>query len=411
LCINLGLIGTVGNADELASVVAHELSHISQRHIARLIAQQGQSTPWMIGTMLLGVLAASRAHNADVAQAAIVGGQAAAIQNQLSFSRDMEREADRVGYGVMTEAGFDGLGFVTMFDKLQQSSRLNDNDAFPYLRSHPLTTERMADMRSRVPAQGTLAGHDHPTGVRPLPGLHAMMAARARVLADDNVDRLRAIAMTGRNNAAPRRDPATLGMRYGAALAAAQLRDTTTLQDNLTRLLAALPDDPTEVQAARLLVLESMLLTQNTRLAAQTRDTLRDEALASPTRPALILGARAALANRDGASLDTASQKLHTWVVLHPDDALAWSTASAVDLQLQQPVRAARDDAEARVAELDLQGGLDRLRSAQSLARQTGLRDLAELSILDARARELQQKIHEQFCDEHDKDITCKRPR
>jgi predicted Zn-dependent protease len=75
------------------------------------------------------------------------------MQNQLNFSRDMEREADRIGYGVMTQAGFEPLGFVTMFDKLQQASRLNDNGAFPYLRSHPMTTERMADMQA-APAAG-----------------------------------------------------------------------------------------------------------------------------------------------------------------------------------------------------------------------------------------------------------------
>ena len=77
------------------------------------------------------------------------GGQAVAIQTQLNFSRDMEREADRVGYGVATQAGFEPAGFVSMFEKLQQASRLNDSGGFPYLRSHPLTTERMADMQGR----------------------------------------------------------------------------------------------------------------------------------------------------------------------------------------------------------------------------------------------------------------------
>ena len=105
--------------------------------------------------MLLGILAASAAKNADIGGAAIAGGQALAVQNQLNFSRDMEREADRVGFGVMRDAGFEGRGFVGMFERLQQSARLNDDGGFPYLRSHPLTTERMADMRARLPM------HDH----------------------------------------------------------------------------------------------------------------------------------------------------------------------------------------------------------------------------------------------------------
>lgn len=112
LGVHLGLIGVVSTRDELASVLAHELSHVTQRHIARLIAQQGKQTPLMIGSMILGALAASR--SPDAAMAMMMGGQALAVQNQLNFSRDMEREADRMGYGLMAPAGFAPQGFVTM---------------------------------------------------------------------------------------------------------------------------------------------------------------------------------------------------------------------------------------------------------------------------------------------------------
>ena len=135
LGVHLGLIGVVATRDELASVLSHELSHVTQRHIARLLSQQSKQTPLMLGAMILTALAVSK--NPGAAQALMVGGQALAIQNQLNFSRDMEREADRVGYGLMAPAGFAPQGFVSMFDKLQQANRINDNGSWPYLRSHP----------------------------------------------------------------------------------------------------------------------------------------------------------------------------------------------------------------------------------------------------------------------------------
>ena len=114
LGIHLGLISVVTTRDELASVMAHELSHVTQRHISRSIGDQARMTPWLIGAMILGMLAASK--SAQGAQAMIVGGQAMAAQSQLNFSRDMEREADRIGYSVMSEAGFDTQGFVTTLE-------------------------------------------------------------------------------------------------------------------------------------------------------------------------------------------------------------------------------------------------------------------------------------------------------
>ncbi|MFZ2392143.1 MAG: M48 family metalloprotease, partial [Rhodoferax sp.] len=181
--LHLGLLAVVSSRDELASVLGHELSHVTQRHISRLISKSNQQTPWMIGAMVLGALAANK--SPDAGNALIVGGQALSVQGQLNFSRDMEREADRIGFGLMTQAGFEAQGFVSMFDKLQQAARLNDSGAYPYLRSHPLTTERIADMQSRLPLGA-------PQAAAASPGMtHAMLTARARVLSNPGVDALR----------------------------------------------------------------------------------------------------------------------------------------------------------------------------------------------------------------------------
>ncbi|HRM94443.1 MAG TPA: M48 family metalloprotease, partial [Alicycliphilus sp.] len=214
--VHLGLIAVVGTRDELASVLAHELSHVTQRHIARLMAQQGRQTPLMLGAMILGALAASK--NPGAAQALMVGGQALAVQNQLNFSRDMEREADRVGFGLMQPAGFAPQGFVAMFDKLQQANRINDNGSWPYLRSHPLTTQRIADMHSRIPQDAT------PLASASLEQL--MMAARARVLMRPGVDTWRQwVAEPQDAGFAARPRPQRVAAWYAAALSAVQLAD------------------------------------------------------------------------------------------------------------------------------------------------------------------------------------------
>ena len=187
--VHLGLIAAVSNRDELAAVLGHEMSHVTQRHISRLMTQEARQLPWLVAAMVLGALAASKSPNA--ASAAIVGGQALAIQNQLSFSRDMEREADRIGFGVMTDAGFESRGVTSMFEKLQQASRLNDNGAFPYLRSHPLNTERIAEAQSRVQLATSSAAplsQDAAQDAARMRLLHAMMAGRARLLAAPGVD-------------------------------------------------------------------------------------------------------------------------------------------------------------------------------------------------------------------------------
>jgi predicted Zn-dependent protease len=402
LGVHTGLIGVVSSADELAAVLAHELSHVSQRHIARLTSQQQAQAPWLIGAMILGVLAASK--NPDAANAAVVGGQALAVQGQLNFSRDMEREADRVGYGIMTEAGFDGQGAAGMFDKLQQASRLNDNGAFPYLRSHPLSTERMAEARARQQAgagahSNSSAREGAAQSRKPEAALlHHLMAARARVLGSPGVDVLRNMQQQASRDMAadPGGGPALApfaGSLYAGALAASRLRESEMAAVFLTRLQAVVAGQPRAQDQVALLAMELAL-------QAGKLPTVRLSTDAAKSRAGLLLQARADLASGDAARLAGSSERLQTWVAVHPKDATAWQTLAQVWGQQQQTVRAVRAEAEARVAWLDYPAALDRLRAAQALLRSAPASNDAnttiEASIVDTRTRQLTQLVREQ---------------
>jgi predicted Zn-dependent protease len=391
LGVNLGLLAITERPEELASVLAHELSHVSQRHIAGMVANQERLAPWMLGAMVLGALAAGS--NANVAGAAMAGSQALAVQSQLNFSRDMEREADRVGFGVMASAGFDGYGFVTMFDKLQQASRLNDDGAFPYLRSHPLTGERIADMRARLPL-GHTAGplaladqtHANPAVSAGLPSvaLHRLMASRARVMSEDSAERWRAWQQQGQGVSA------TPGERYAGALSALRLGqrgEALALAQRLRGEVAA-PEKPAVDQ----LLLELLTAPGAPLSGNETAQwvALRDQLLVSGSRAGLLLGAQAALAS-DGAA--QASARLLEWVVLHPRDALAWQLLSSARQAQGQTLRAVRAQAESRAVQFDYAGALERFKAAQALPEALRAADLIELAIVDSRRREVQAQL------------------
>lgn len=399
--VHLGLIAIVSSRDELASVLGHELSHVTQRHISRLIAKQGQQTPWMIGAMILGALAASR--NADAGNALMVGGQAVAAQSQLNFSRDMEREADRVGYGVMTSAGFEAQGFVSMFDKLQQASRLNDNGAYPYLRSHPLTTERIADMQSRQ----ALAAPGPVNGATILE--HAMIAARARVLSNPGVDALRALlAEADGAKLATLAAPRQAAVLYGAALAASRLRDFANARVYLDRLTLLVRADAPAARLSRLLEVEMALAAGDApRATALLRASPAASESSTARRPELFLGAQVALQTGQVAQVAEAAQRLQIWVVAHPRDALAWQLLSSAYAAQGQALRAIRADAETQVARLDYAAALDRFKAAQELVRQDQRashvgdadKEAAEhidASIIDTRRRQVELLLKEQ---------------
>lgn len=149
--VHSGLVLAAQSESELASVLAHEIGHVSQRHIARMLGQQRQDSLIPLATAILAILVAGSSPDASLALA--TGGQGYAIQRQLNFSRDAEREADRIGLRILREAGFDTTGMMVFFGRMQTATRAYSDGAPAYLRSHPMTTERIADIEARTRGQ------------------------------------------------------------------------------------------------------------------------------------------------------------------------------------------------------------------------------------------------------------------
>lgn len=145
--VHTGLILSAQSESELAGVMAHEISHVTQRHISRQVFQSSKLS--MASMLAMGLALLASRSNGQVAGAAIATAQAGSISAQLAFSRDFEREADRMGFETLGKAGFDVRGMGEFFARLQKSVRLYENNATAYLRTHPLSGERLSDMQNR----------------------------------------------------------------------------------------------------------------------------------------------------------------------------------------------------------------------------------------------------------------------
>ncbi len=179
IAAHTGLIVAAQNESELAGVMAHEIGHVSQRHIARALGQQKQDVLLPLAAMILAALASKA--SPDAAMGVLMGGQGLAVQRQLDFSRDAEREADRVGFQIMGAGGYDVTGMAGFFKRLQTATKLSGDipAQLAHLSSHPLTAERLVDMQARIreiPKKSRVDNLDF-----------QLVRARARVLQDESV--------------------------------------------------------------------------------------------------------------------------------------------------------------------------------------------------------------------------------
>lgn len=227
--VHTGLMHHAKTESELASVLAHEVAHVTQRHIARRMAAQQRATPLAIASLLGGILLSMA--NPQAGMAAISAGQAASMQMTLDYTRANETEADRIGINMLARAGFDTRGAGDFFSVLMEMERLGSRMP-ERLRSHPLSQSRVADARSR--------SMDYPQVNLP-PSL-SFMLAKHRVMSRYTLDKNYSLQVY-RHLAEQPHNKNNLAAQYGYAIALMRHEDYSRSLDIILTLMEKAPEN------------------------------------------------------------------------------------------------------------------------------------------------------------------------
>jgi beta-barrel assembly-enhancing protease len=360
--VNTGLLLAAQSESELAGVLAHEVSHVSQRHLARQIAKEKQSA--LASVLAIGLALVAARSNTDVIGATLAASQAASIQSQLAFSRDFEREADRAGFELLEKAGYDVNGMVQFFERLQRATRVYESGMPVYMRTHPVTTERLADMEARA----------HNVPYRQVPSSLNFHLVRAKLLAEQGTPK-EAVAEFERL-LRDKKHASEVATRYGYALALQRDGQLTAAQKQLVPLTRnGASTEMIERLAAELLG------QQGNWPAALARYEGALERF--PSAPALRYGyAEALIAAR---AYEKARRFLVDAIQQYASDPRLFSMLAQVYLALDRPAAQHRAQAELYLLNGQLVAAIEQLQMAQRLK----TLDFYEQSAIEARLREL----------------------
>ena len=235
--VNVGLMHTAESESEVAAVLAHEVAHVTQRHLVRAYeSMQKASLP--IALAMLGAVLASRNSSGDGTEAALVGGMGLLQQQQINFTRHNEYEADRVGIFTLAKAGFDAEAMAGFFARMGRATRSNSAEMPEFLRTHPVTTARISEAKSRVetirrdPPAVTESAADE--------SRFRLMRERAHVLTSSEPSKLVDVYRRELLNADKSRQPS---LSYGLALAQLRSGQAKTALAELDKLVASAPNE------------------------------------------------------------------------------------------------------------------------------------------------------------------------
>ncbi|HLA33431.1 MAG TPA: M48 family metalloprotease [Rhodocyclaceae bacterium] len=376
--VHSGLILAAESESELASVLAHEISHVTQHHMARSVGVQGQSQMAAMVAMALALLA-SRS-SSDLAIGAAMVGQAVGIQNQLNYSRDFEREADRLGLTVLERAGFDIRGMNSFFERMLKFGRLYENNAPGYLRTHPLTTERMADLGNRIQGRPYKQVADSLDFLLVRAKLRSQLGTPQEAVTDflsrlENETKATA-ATTGR----------TVAWRYGLVLSQMRAGNFTAAQQGIDEL-RRLKESPHTVSPLLETTAAQLRLKQGD--APGAVHILRAAQSRYPQERAVAYGLVEALlaAGTPAEALRVASDDLASYAADGRMHGLQAKTYAMLGQRLQQH----RAQAEAYALQGQLSAAIEQLH----LAQKAGDGNFYEQSQVDARLREFRKRMDE----------------
>lgn len=366
--VHTGLILTSQTESELAGVLAHEVAHVTQRHIARMIAGQEKSQLAALAALAIGILAARS--SSQLGQAVITGTQAAAIQSQLDFSREHEREADRIGVQILEKGGFDVGAMPVFMDRLQRATRVYENNAPAYLRTHPITSERIADLQNRTES----------IAYRQISDSLEFQIVRARLRA--NGDEPRQAVTFFEQALKERRFINEAATRYGLALASMRARDLKRARQELAAVERMTSNEPAVA------ALRGQLLSA----AGDAKAVLAHYAVALKSFPryrALVYDyADALIANQrpDEALTLIEAQLRHT-----PADSRLYAMQARSYAALGKRLLQHKAQAEAYARQGQLGAAVEQLQ----IAARAGDGDFYQLSSVEARLRELRVQLKE----------------
>jgi predicted Zn-dependent protease len=395
IAVHSALLLAAQTESELASVMSHEIGHVAQRHIARMLGQQRQDALIPLAGLVLAALASQvGSGGGNAALGVFAAGQGLAMQRQLNFSRDAEREADRIGFQIMDDAGFDTSGMVAFFGRMQTASRSYSDLTPAYLLSHPLTTERIADIQARI--------REMPYRQRADSLDFHLVRARARVLQDESSQGLvDAGAMFETQLAQPNRREIAAA-QYGLAFIALKKNDPLKAQTWLAAARATVYPAPNAgvfgmagAQAPNAILSSMALDIMLAPGAAQTpKEALKQAQAAHGQFPrSRGIARQVAEAMIAAGQLDDAARYLRDQIQLYRQehklhDVLARTYAAQGKIALQH-----MELAESYALRGAMLAALDQL----TLARKAGDASFYDMSVIDAREREWQARRLEEI--------------